>query len=164
MILIDGPAAYRRILSRLGARTISCICGSAQAPIGMGPASRSPKLRTRIPCARAWMPWLYSCITNAKTRASTGHQNGTKLVTPGISNRSLAGRYSSGGAIAVLIALIRSRVTTPSMANMQSQIENSPNARQNFLLLEIQSRNRCPCMVLTMSTTPSTFDTPYLSR
>ena len=53
MRLIDGPAAYRRILSLLGARTISCVCGSAKAPIGIGPASKSPKLRTLIPCARA---------------------------------------------------------------------------------------------------------------
>ena len=97
-------------------------------------------------------------------RARTGHQNGTKLVTPGISSKSLAGRYSSGGAIAVLIALRTSRVTTPSMANRHSQIENSPNALQNALVLEIRSKNLCPRVVLTISTIPSILDTPYRSR
>ena len=164
MMLIDGPAAYSLILSLRGARIISCICGSAKAPIGTGPASRSPKLLTRIPCARAWIPWLYSCITSAKTKARTGHQNGTKLFTPGISSRSLAGRYSSGGAIAVLIAVSTSSATTPSMTKRQSQIDISPKPRQNLLFREIFSSTSWPCLVRIIRTIPSTLETPNLSR
>ena len=50
------------------------------------------------------------------------------------------------------------------MANRHSQIENSPNALQNTLVLEIRSKNLCPRVVLTISTIPSILDTPYRSR
>ena len=79
-----------------------------------------------MPCARAWMPWLYSWMIRAMMRAVTGHQKGTKLVTPGINRRSLAGSTSWRGSMVIARAVRKSNRRTTAITAKHNQIENSP--------------------------------------
>ena len=63
--------------------------------------------------------------------------------------------------MAVVMAEANSRATTPTMISRHSQIENSPKPLQNTRFLETLSRTPCPCLVLTIRTTPSTLETSY---
>ena len=95
--------------------------------------------------------------------AITGHQNGTKLVTPGINKRSLAGIDSSGGEEAVSIALKIRRNITPNITRKHNQIENSPKPLQNFLYFETLSRKTLPFFVLIIKIKPKTLVASQLS-
>ena len=100
----------------------------------------------------------------ATISAKAGHQNGTKLVTPGIRRRSLAGNGSSGGLSATAIALRNSSRTTMNMTKKQSQIESSPNPRQNLLGLGTKSSDLIPLLVLIIRITPIALVASNLSR
>ena len=93
----------------------------------------------------------------------TGHQNGTKLVTPGINKRSLAGMGSSGGEKADSMALKIRRNITPNITIKHNHIENSPNPLQNFLYFETLSRITLPFFVLIIKMKPKTLVASQLS-
>ena len=63
--------------------------------------------------------------------------------------------------MAVVIAAKNRRETTPIIISRHSQIENSPNPLQNARGLDTFSRISCPCLVLTIRTTPNILETPY---
>ena len=100
----------------------------------------------------------------ATINAKTGHQKGTKLVTPGISNKSWAGIGSLGGLVTLLPKLNNSSNITPDITKRQIQIENSPYILQNFLLLETLSNIFCPCLVLSIRIIPRTLVASHLSK
>ena len=100
----------------------------------------------------------------AITSAITGHQKGTKLVTPGINNRSFAGIGSSGGEVALSMALKIKRSITPNITIKHNHIENSPNPLQNRLYFEILSKKILPFLVLIISMKPNTLVASQLSK
>ena len=65
--------------------------------------------------------------------------------------------------MAVEIAEANSRATTPTIITRHSQIENSPKPLQNARFLETLSKTLCPCLVLTIKTTPSILEISYWS-
>ena len=113
------------------------------------------------PCLNSMAILMYR-IAIIKARA--GHLKGTKLDYSGIRSKSLAGRTSSGGLMAVAIAERNRTKITPNITKKQSQIESSPSNLQNLLVLDITSSMPFPLFVLTIRMPPSTLVASHLSR